>query len=67
MLRGLFDRVERAGLGLRIFLAFVLVVGLMVGVGASVFVSLLGGYREAIDRQELHSVATRSRSTSRAV
>ena len=57
MLRGLFDRVERAGLGLRIFLAFVLVVGLMVGVGASVFVSLLGGYREAIDRQELHSVA----------
>ena len=57
MLRGLGDRIERAGLGLRIFLAFVLVVGLMVGVGASVFVSLLGGYREAIDRQELHSVA----------
>ena len=49
-------QIEGAGLGLRIFLAFLLVVALMLGVGAAVFIDLLGGYREAIDRQELYSV-----------
>ena len=58
MFRRLADRVRGAGFGLRLFLGFLLVVILTLGVGATVFAGLLGGYRESVDRQELRSVAT---------
>lgn len=54
----LVDRLRGAGFGLRLFLGFLLVVILTLGVGTAVFAGLLGGYRESVDRRELRSVAT---------
>ena len=69
--RGPLDRIRSAGLGLRLFLGFLLVLAFTLGVSSAVFTQLLGGYREAIDRQELQSVANTiavdiSRSLARA-
>lgn len=51
------ERIRSVGLGTRLFLGFLLVVALTLGVGAAVFAGLLGGYRETVDREELESVA----------
>ncbi len=56
-LRNLRERIRGVGLGTRLFLGFLLVVALTLGVGAAVFAGLLGGYRETVDREELEAMA----------
>lgn len=47
----------RAGLGLRIFSGFAVVVGFMALVSGVVFVIQFDGYRQSLDRSELHTAA----------